>query len=977
MITYEEELGVKKSEPSRKKNGATSSRIWDLVKEAPLQWLEDYHLLKGFLPKYENLVKVTPDPNIFGVGFYWDGSVASGFQIEATDPQFLSEKDANAIHVQLESAITSINKEDNLQFIWCAIDEDEDTMRNFERDRDGLETHPAQHYVRKQLLKRERTRLAAGELKSYRGYCFVNTPQPKQAEENSPTKKGVLATMFSTLKEIPEIMLYQAKLVKGKEKSIHKEGILEQVKKNIEATKNMMAGFAGSPGITVKPINATQFYRMARRTWSPSAWQNDKLLTGKTLETLHSPLRYALPCYYMLEDVEDEWGWTWKTGEHWHRILSLRIPPTFADIGTMVSQMVARENCEIYNSEYCLTLRPTKGTMAAQALHANLKLYRKQFEGNPKEHENLRSIIEAMSTQLDKLMRADGSHVFQVCLILHIWDKDPKKLDQWEAGLMRTFSMSPLKARFALEQFNALPYYLGYCTPGYTRCEDNHRIFTYLAEEAATHIPLLGESEGFIQEDPNGRRAPMLMETHRGTLYAQDDFARGRVIAYNGIAVGTTGSGKSMFYNLKIARTYSNRDIIIVIDGAVANGSYRSLAHILAGKDAYIETGLDLGEKTHGKNPLFTEYLPDGSYREPNAEEVSRMVSNIEPMVRQRPGQTLTQGDRAQIVAAINIAFENFRENGGKVFLRGVAKALREKGKTGNDTPAMRAREMAQHLEEMWCYPKGTYWRFVDVESTPNPKLLTVYDLKGISQDETLKGVMVSTYLNHIHSIVNENLKKPDEERCRIWIIIDEGWAALMDPIMVQSLLGLYRAGRGRNVSVHCLTQQMMDFKKILMASDPSTGGTTFDPNNNSILGNTTWFNLFKHDPEDVKVTQDVLRLAPNQAEEIMNLGAKPGYREMIQYARLINGNTFNKLYIRPLPWELAAYTSDIKEQGESFNIRKKIWEGWSTPEASIQARERVIAELEEAGFDHAGEQLNDEQAVEILTALRKTKLKK
>lgn len=974
MVTYEEQLDVVRREaaPGSK---ATKDRIWDLLREVPLQWLEDYHTKKGFLLQYTNPKAIIPDPDTFGIAFYADGSLASGFQIESTDPQFLSEKDANVIHTQLESAITSIKPDENIQFIWCALDEDEDSLRNFQDDRIGLECHPAQNYVRSELIARERARLASGELKSYKAYCFLNTPNnSRSSDAEKPT--STFKAMFSSLKEIPETILNMGKLVRAKEKNPEKDAITALVEKNVESTKALMGGFAGTPGISVKPLNSTHIYRILRRSWSPTAWKNDKLIAGKTLESLHSPLRFALPSYYLLEDVEDEWGWTWKTGDCWHRMLSLRIPPEYADIGTMVAQMVAKENYEIYNSEYCLTVRPTKGTRAAQALHANLKLYRKQFEGNPKEHENLRSIIEAMSSQLDKLMRSDGSHVFEVALFIHIWEKNQKTLDRWENGLMRTFSMGPLKARLALEQFNSVPYYLGYCTPGFTRCTDSNRGFTYLANEVVTHIPLLGESDGFVQAEPIGRRAPMMLETHRGTLYVQDDFARGRVIAYNGIAVGTSGSGKSMFYNLKIGRTYSPKDIIIVLDGAVANGSYRSIAHILAGKDSYIETGLDLGDKTHSKNPLFTEYLSDGSYREPNLEEVSRMVNNIEPMVRQRPGQSLTQGDRAQIAGAINLAFENFREEGGKVFLRSVARAMREKGKTSNDTPAMRAREMAQHLEEQWCYPKGTYWQHVDRESTPTPKNLTVYDLKGVSQDETLKGVIVATYLNHIHSIVNENLKKRDEDRCRIWIFIDEGWAALMDPVMVQSLMGLYRAGRGRNVSVHCLTQQMMDFKKILMASDSSTGGTTFDPNNNAILGNTTWFNLFKHDPEDVRVTQSILRLEDNQADEIMNLGAKPGYREMIQYARLINGNAFNKLLVRPLPWELYAYTSDIKEQGQSFNIRKEISKGWENPDNALRARARVIDELEEAGFENAGDRLNDEQAIEILTALRRSHLK-
>jgi hypothetical protein len=630
--------------------------------------------------------------------------------------------------------------------------------------------------------------------------------------------------------------------------------------------------------------------------------------------------------------------------------------------------MVAQENTDIYNSQYSLTLRPTSAARAAQAVQQNLKLYKKQYEGNPKEYTNLLPIISDMEQQLFKLTRSEGSHIFQTSLLVHIWHEDQRVLDKWQSGLMRVFSIPPMKARISLEEFNALPYFVGYFTPGFTRAKDKHREFSYLATEAGTHIPLLGETEGYIQTDKKGRRAPMLIETHRGTLMLQDDFARGRVNSWGGVAVGTTGSGKSMYYNLKIARTLSPQDIIIVLDGALADGSYRAMTNLLGG--SYIETGLQLGEKTFSQNPLLTEELSDGSFRKPTPEELNRMTNNIEPMVRQRLTMELSEPERACITAAISLAFENYRNDKGRVYLHDIAKALRERHKDDRSSIALRSVEMGQHLEDQWCFPNGPYRFFVDRDSSTKTGNLTVYDLKGLSENPTLKGVMVATYLNQINILVNDNLKRIDSNQARIWVIIDEAWSALMDPTMVNSLMGLYRAGRARNISTHCLTQQMADFKKVLVASDKATGSTTFDPTNNAILGNTTWFNLFKHDPSDVKVTQEVLNLPDNQTLQIAELGTMPGkYREMIQYVRLNNGMAFNKLLVRPTPFELHAYSSDVREKGARAQIKRRLIEEWKQPEERKNLRSRAIEHLEDQHFTGA-DQLTDTQIVEILATL-------
>jgi hypothetical protein len=959
MITYEENLQIRRKEPKLSNADKTT---WNMGNEIPIQWLEEVTANGEYVPKFDGL------STNFGIGVYKDGSISCGFEIEASDPSFLGDEEANVLHTQIEAALGGLLKEEHLQFLWATLDEDEKTLQIFEKEREGLKTNPVQFYIRKTILERDRARLQNGELKSYRCACFLNIPYYETKDDVVTKKEGVVDFLLNGLKAIPKAIDAMGTLLTYPSVELEENYLKSRISLCLEKLKSLMSNFNSCTGITARPLNATEYYRILLRTWSPSHWKIDKFTNGKTLEGPQNTSRLPLTNYFALEDVDD-WGYTFKTGNTFHRILSLRVPPEYCDMGYMVGCMVAKENTAIYNSQFSLTLRPSSAARAAMAIQGHMKLMLKQYEGNPKEHINLKPIIDDMEQQLFKLTRADGSHVFKTTAMIHIWHEDSLILDKWEASLMRSFSLPPIKARVSLEEHNSLPFFLGYFTPGYTRCEDDSRDHIYMATEAATHIPLMGSANGYIQDSLENRRAPLLLETHRGTLQLQDDFARGRVNAWSGVAIGTTGSGKSMYYNMKIGQTLSDRDIIVVLDGALADGSFRAMSNLHNGR--YIETGLQLGDETFSQNPMLTEEMADGSFRKPNTEELNRITNIIEPMIRIRATQELTEPERTLITGAVNLAFENYKDENGRVYLRNVAKALKDRFKGDNSTQAQRSIEMGQHLEDQWCFPYGTFRYFVDKDSKITKQSnLTVYDLKGLSENPTLKGVMVATYLNQINAIVNENLKKPEHQQARIWVIIDEAWAALQDPVLVTSLQGLYRASRARNISVHCLTQQMADLKKILIAANKATGGTELDTNNNAILGNTNWFNLFKHSPSDIAITKEILNLPTRQAEEIGELGTVSGKsKEMIQYVRLQNGSAFTKLIIKPTPFELRAYSSDAQEKGKKYKNKEKLIKEWSQTESRTNIRKEAVDRLEALGFREA-HILRDEQIIEIIATV-------
>src|ERR1035437_1238876 len=113
MITYDENLDVKR----KKRKKSEGINPWDITEQMPLQWLLEVDMEGNIVPFGEG---------VFGVGVYDDGSVASGFRLETLDAHFLGEDEANQMHQQMIGVLTSMEKEDHVQFLWNSVDEDEE-----------------------------------------------------------------------------------------------------------------------------------------------------------------------------------------------------------------------------------------------------------------------------------------------------------------------------------------------------------------------------------------------------------------------------------------------------------------------------------------------------------------------------------------------------------------------------------------------------------------------------------------------------------------------------------------------------------------------------------------------------------------------------------------------------------------------------------------------------------------------------------
>lgn len=913
--------------------------------EVPLQYLESRDK-EGKL--MDNLNQGT------AVGIYHDGSIASVFRIECPDTYYLAPDKLEAILNGLEAILSTQSQKHNLHFFWNTSDQDNETLELFLEQNMIPGQHSSQKMLRELQAERERLRLLKGELKAYRCYVMISTPYPKKAKKvqnKQEGRMGIPALIKSSMETVLEDLLNLGSLLQRPgEFQAEEKTLLQSIQENARRTELLRESFDGIPGMTTYDVKAGEFFSLYRRSWSPSTWENVKF-SGEPLNTTPKrPLRTGLANHYITDTITDH-GSYWETDGIHHTLLVMRKPPTFTDIGIILEHVTVQKGKEIHQLEYSLIMVPTDGRKETAILGRNLRLYTKQYQTEPSKYPNHPQIIQSISSQLEKLYNNEGTPGYDVSVIFHLWNKDKKVLDSWKNIIQQNMARPPFAARFAEEQYHALPYYANKMQPGYTNDGDDSRSVHLLAREAATFIPLLSFGSSFLQEEPEGRRVIGLFETDLGNLHPFDWFARGRVSNFGGVGVGTSGSGKSYFYNRVIAGTCSDMDNVIVIDGAVAAGSYRNNAMILSGAGSYIEVG---GKSNYCINILETEEI-NGKMRPPSEDEIQRMAMNIEPMIREERNRPLNNHDRMMLTKAIRMAFDAPTDpEKGKVYLRDVAHSLKNNFGGRGGSQEDRAQRLGITLEDGWCHPHGTYRAFFDGESSPLPEGLVVFDNNGIKDDPVLSSVMVAAQFSYIDKVVQNNLKRGEKDKKRIHVYIDEAWKALNDPSTVEFIVSMYRAGRARNLSPHLITQKMEDLKKLLMVSDPNSGKSELDPNSNAILGNCSWFNLFKHDPSDALVSQNVLGLTEKQTDAVRNLGGVPNqYREMIQFVRMTNGNAFSKLRYRPVDLEYPLFTSDSQDIAVLRGITSRLAEnlGWDNPSNQAVSRRETLARLSDVGF--------------------------
>jgi len=376
----------------------------------------------------------------------------------------------------------------------------------------------------------------------------------------------------------------------------------------------------------------------------------------------------------------------------------------------------------------------------------------------------------------------------------------------------------------------------------------------------ADFLPLYGPRRG--DDDP-----VVLLHNRLGGLVSFNPFDP-KLPNYNALVTGSSGAGKSFLNNFITFQQMTRKTRLFVID---IGGSYKKLTEVLGGE--YFEINLS---DSYALNPFV---LQSGE-SEPSSQKLKSLVAIVEQMVTEDDRTRLGKMDRVLLERAI---VETYKSMPGKF---PKLSDLRERCEKSTEPELKKIGTL--------LYPwtgDRPYGKLLDRDSgIASNKLVTAFDLKGLSQYPDLQSVMILILTDYILREVEAD--KSSFKR----IILDEAWELLKSQAAANFMEYCARTLRKTGSGITFITQGLEE----IVAS----------PIGSAIINNTAT-KLILLQRGDTKTLVNTLKINPQELALIQSLRSKKGeYSE----AFLIEGEERQVIRVYPHPLEYWLSTSDAKD---------------------------------------------------------------
>lgn len=390
----------------------------------------------------------------------------------------------------------------------------------------------------------------------------------------------------------------------------------------------------------------------------------------------------------------------------------------------------------------------------------------------------------------------------------------------------------------------------------------NSRTRAALSITAVHFLPVAGP--------PPGSARPVLLVSNRyHGLTAIDPFDPDQH-AWNAVAAGSTGSGKTFFSAILAMATHAAGAQVVIVDRGSNSppGPWLSATCVLAGQHISMDPAMGAAV-----NPCD---LGEGQ-TEPDAHKVTFLVTLISRMVC-TSGVPLEGYERGVVEAAVRAAYARCipaaataEHPEGGVLLRDIVQSLRTLGAVAgthqlSDDDRRAAQRIASRLYQ-WI-DRGRFAGLVDRPTTVNLSQDWIYiDVAALQNNPELMPVMILILTDLIWRHVNRHLGA-----VRTLVVLDEVWALITDPVAGAFVEDLYRRFRSTGSGVLSISQDIRDFQ----ANDHAL----------AVLANSSSYFLFR--TESPTACGEALRLNPREVEA--NLGristAMGEYAELMRVQR-------------------------------------------------------------------------------------------
>lgn len=905
-----------------------SIKVADLAAEYPIQWIEEVDA--------EGRLVDAPGHGHRAIWKNHDCSFASALVISSTDPYFTSDAHMSELRRGIAEVMMQLDFGEEVQLLWFPWDDAHELIERYRATRP--DDPPFVKWWHRTRSEREYSRLDSGDLRCFRSVIALNITPDKDSRLLNPYEAAPgLAELWGTFGKAVELGSILKQNLDGLNREQYAAMAL-RLHKRMQTLSKVLGGPSGM--FEARPWTARELFSYLRRQWTPDQWEIDRIARGgkHTLavpraDAVWAPFAsYFLPASYTMEDFGD----CFRFGPYWHRILSMNTLPQSCDVGFISAALTIPESVRgIKNMTVAMTARGMDNTAEMIKLRTRIRHLGGQMKGND-EHNDNKLLIQEATARITELRKATRPAMFKTQLHVHLWEKDRSLLHEREHSVKAALG-SYMEMGVDSEDCEALPFVFGFEQPGYTRYDDESRMFSLVPVEIAAVSAVSAYNDGCInpgKESP----VPILIETDTGVPQGVDLWADRKVANYGGVGVGEPGSGKSNFYQ-QIILAYANRMTdIVVIDGA-EQPSFRPICTLLGG--TYIEFNDEFR-----MNPLATAIGAGGQQMNPTSEEMTHIIITLGAMFR--PGKRPDPLETSVLTSAVRFIFENRLGDGSRVRLADLTRGLAPDRFASDDRQRSIASEFLRVLEETWL---GRYGLMMSGTEELPSSWLTVFDVRWLSSNgqEQLQAVVVSLLFRYLERISRANIARTDGTKRQILAIIDEAWKAAKNPAMLAQIVAGYRTGRARHMSMHLLSQSMQDVLDLLQMDE--NGNVTGKCDSSPILECCSHHFLFKMNEESAVLAKKAFGLTESQTEALSKLGGDRNvYRDFVYLLKTSSSQpkVFTKLRSRILPEEVWATTTSQTDSPKRSEMNNRVLAEMSRP----GARRRIIEELRKAGWE-------------------------
>lgn len=387
-------------------------------------------------------------------------------------------------------------------------------------------------------------------------------------------------------------------------------------------------------------------------------------------------------------------------------------------------------------------------------------------------------------------------------------------------------------------------------------------------------LPVLGSWQG--------NSDPICLYTNRESGLVGLDIFDNSLSSWNGIVIGSSGSGKSFGLNQIILQYYgqAERPQIVWIDNGASS---KRLLEVLGG--SFIDLGIDSGIRVN----LFD--LPNGETK-PSPSKVKFILAVLESIFKEDDSLGLPKLQKALLERVI---FETYRKKAPKIpTLSDFRSELQSLGDH-------RVKDFSSILYS-WC-GNTAFGKMLDGETTISlDKDLTTIELKGLDSYPELQNVMLLIFTDFIRNKMMEDRTK------RSLLIVDEAWKLFDTPCGANFAIEAFRTFRKFRAGIWAISQNINDFK-----ARPEIA--------NAILQNTPNRIILRQSGANWEDFQKTLSLNDRELEVIQSLRKDKG-----KFSELLFIQEENKTVLRlePSPLSYWICTTDPADQRKIDECKEK-----------------------------------------------------